>query len=316
MKTDEQIVEQAIEWMLQLEQGDLPATERAAFERWKAADPRHSTAYANLTQSVRQFDVPRKVGAAPAILRNTLQQKSKRRKTLKRIAALAGLTVGAGALLDQFTPVGGLTADLHTSTGERRRTILADGSVVTLNARSSADHLILPSLRQIRLFAGEIQVQVAAQGALPFSIDTAHGSVSLPAGTLMLRYQELRTDIVALQAAPLLTTRNGARAELASGQRTWFDQDSIASPHQINGGENSWVDGYYTASDTPLAEVVAALRPYRKGILRLDPAVAQLRISGTFPLDDTDRVLSALASALPIAVTRVSPYWVSISSRA
>jgi transmembrane sensor len=315
MGKDEKIVEQAIEWMLQLEQGDLPPGERAAFEQWKAADPRHAMAYANLSQSVQQFDVPRQVGAAPVILRNTLQQKSKRRKALKRIAALAGLAVGAAALLDRVTPVAALTADLHTGTGQRQRTTLADGSIITLNARSAIDHLISPVLRQVRLLEGEIQVQIAAANALPFSIETVHGSVSATAGTLMLGLQPLRTDLVAQQAAALLRTRNGQHATLAAGQRTWFDQDEIGAPRAAGGAENSWVEGYYTASDNSLEEVVAAQRPYRKGLLRLDPAVAQLRISGAFPLDDTDRALSALASALPITVNRVSPYWVSISGR-
>ncbi|WP_288408559.1 FecR domain-containing protein [uncultured Herbaspirillum sp.] len=317
MKNEDKIVEQAIDWMLQIEQGELGAGQQIAFERWKAADPRHATAYANLTQSVQQFDIPRQVGAAPDILRNTLQQKSRRRKTLKQIAALAGLAVGAGALLNRITPLEGLSADLHTGTGERQRSVLADGSIVTLNARSAIDHQILPGSRQIRLLAGEMQLQVAAHGALPFSVDTVHGSASLMDGTLMLALQPLRTDLVALQAAQVLvTTRNNTRGALAGGQHSWFDSDSIGTPRANAGGEASWVDGYYTASNSSLAEVVAALRPYRKGIVRLDPAVAELRISGAFPLDDTDRALSALASALPITVSRVSPYWVTISSRA
>ncbi|MFJ3054428.1 DUF4880 domain-containing protein [Herbaspirillum sp. NPDC087042] len=315
MSSEEKIVEQAIEWMLLLEQGDLSTSERARFEHWQAADPRHAMAYANLAQSVQQFDVPRQVGAAPGILRNTLQQKSKRRKTLKQIAALAGLAVSAGVLLDRVTPLGSLSADLHTATGQRQRTTLADGSVLILNARSAIDHLIRPDLRQVRLLAGELQVQVAQRGALPFSVETVHGSASATAGILTMSLQTMRTDVVAAQASALIHTRNGTRGELAAGRHTWFDTDTVAPPRPNDGSEGAWVDGYFTASDTTLADVVAALRPYRKGLLRLDPAVAQLRISGAFPLDDTDRALSALASALPISVSRLSPYWVSISTR-
>jgi len=62
-------------------------------------------------------------------------------------------------------------------------------------------------------------------------------------------------------------------------------------------------------------DVVSALRPYRKGVIRLEPVIAQLRVSGAFPLDDTDHALTALAASLPIAVTRVTPYWVTISAR-
>lgn len=316
MENEEKIVEQAIDWMLQIEQGQLSPGKQAAFEQWKAADARHAKAYANLAQSVQQFDIPRQVGAAPEILRNTLQQKSRRRKTLKQIAVLAGLAVGAGVLADRVIPLAGLSADLHTGTGQRRRTLLADGSIIILNARSAVDHQISEGVRQVRLLAGEMHLQVAARTGLPFAIATVHGSVELLAGTLMMALQPARTELVAVQAAQVgVITRNNTRGRLTGGQHAWFDSDRIGAALANAGGEASWVEGYYTAANNTLAEVVAALRPYRKGMLRLDPAVAGLRISGAFPLDDTERALSALASALPISVTRVSPYWVTISAR-
>lgn len=287
----------------------------AAFERWRAADPRHDLAYANLTQSVRQFDVPRQLGATTKVLRNTLETQKDRRKTLRRIAVLAGLGVGAGALLNQITPLGGISADLRTGTGERQTVTLADGSVVTLNARSSADQLIDQSRRLIRLLAGELQIRVMARDQLPFSIETVHGSTETQSGTLLVRSLAEHTEVVSLQSFANVATLNGQRAQLQPGQHIWFNQDSVASIENNRGNENSWVDGYYTALNTPLVDVVGALRLYRKGLIRLDPAVAELRVSGAFPLDDTDRALTALAANLPIAVTRVTPYWVTISAQ-
>jgi transmembrane sensor len=313
--TEEKIVEQAIEWMLQLELPTTTEADRAAFERWRAADRRHETAYANLAQSVSQFDVPRQLGATTEVLRTTLQQQKDRRKTLRRIAILAGLSVGAGALVNQITPIRGISADLHTGTGERQTYTLADGSVVILNARSSADQWIDQSRRLIRLLSGELQIRVAAQALSPFSIETAHGSTSTHNGTLLIRSLAERTEVVSLQAIADLATLKGQSARLQPGQHTWFGEDSVGLIKDNRGNENSWVDGYYTALDAPLMDVVSALRPYRKGVIRLEPVIAQLRVSGAFPLDDTDHALTALAASLPIAVTRVTPYWVTISAR-
>jgi transmembrane sensor len=314
--TEEKIVEQAIEWMLRLELPDVTKADRAAFERWCAAEPRHEIAYANLTQSVRQFDVPRQLGATTTVLRATLQQQKDRRKTLRRIAALAGLSVGAGVLVNQVTPILDMNADLRTGTGERQTYTLTDGSIVTLNARSSADRWIDQSRRLIRLAAGELQVQVAPLARRPFLIETAQGSASTLSGTLLLRSVAERTEVVSLQSLANLTTRNGQSRQLQPGQHTWFNRDTVA-PVQINrGSESSWVDGYYTAYDAALIDVIAALRPYRRGVIRVDPAVAQLRISGAFPLDDTDHALNALAAALPVAVARFTPYCVTISALA
>lgn len=314
--SEEKIVEQAIEWMLRLELPDLTSADRAAFEHWRAADARHERAYANLAKSVRQFDVPRQLGASTEVLRVTLQQKKDRRKALQRIAVLAGLGVGAGVLVNQVTPILGMDADLRTGTGERQTFTLADGSVVTLNARSSADRWIDQGRRLLRLATGELQIEVAAQAQHPFVIETAQGSASTLSGSLLVRSLAERTEVVSLQSLTKLATLDGRSGQLQPGQHTWFDRGAIAAIQTNRGSENSWVDGYYTAFNAALIDVIGALRPYRRGVIRVDPAVAQLRVSGAFPLDDSDHALDALAATLPVTVARFTPYWVTISALA
>jgi transmembrane sensor len=47
-------------------------------------------------------------------------------------------------------------------------------------------------------------------------------------------------------------------------------------------------------------------------LLRVDPAVASLRVSGLYRLDDSDQVLDTLARTLPIRIARRSDLWVSV----
>ena len=61
-----------------------------------------------------------------------------------------------------------------------------------------------------------------------------------------------------------------------------------------------------------LADFVQELSRYRPGWLRCDPAVADLRVSGVFQIDDTDRALAAVAHALPVRVERRTRYWVTL----
>lgn len=68
------------------------------------------------------------------------------------------------------------------------------------------------------------------------------------------------------------------------------------------------------ADELRLDAFVAELERYRPGLLRCDPAVAGLRVSGVFPLDDTDRILAMLPSVLPVRVRQRSRYWVSIQA--
>ena len=49
------------------------------------------------------------------------------------------------------------------------------------------------------------------------------------------------------------------------------------------------------------------LSRYRPGLLRVEPQVAGLRLSGAFQLDDTDTVLDSLARMLPIDVLYRTP---------
>jgi len=57
---------------------------------------------------------------------------------------------------------------------------------------------------------------------------------------------------------------------------------------------------------------VAELARHRPGVLRCSPEVAGLRVSGALSLRDTDAALHALADRLPIAVRRLTRYWVSV----
>ncbi len=67
--------------------------------------------------------------------------------------------------------------------------------------------------------------------------------------------------------------------------------------------------------DDPLEHVVDALRPYSRGFVRVAPEVRDLRVQGVFPLNDPDRVFTALAETLPIRVDRYSPWLTLIRAK-
>ena len=45
----------------------------------------------------------------------------------------------------------------------------------------------------------------------------------------------------------------------------------------------------------------------------MTPEVADLRITGSFPLHDTDKALSALLPTLPVQIEQHTPYWVTVA---
>jgi transmembrane sensor len=48
-------------------------------------------------------------------------------------------------------------------------------------------------------------------------------------------------------------------------------------------------------------------------VLRIDPQIASLRLSGVFPLADTDRILATLPSVLPVRVQWSTRFWVTVT---
>ena len=54
---------------------------------------------------------------------------------------------------------------------------------------------------------------------------------------------------------------------------------------------------------------------YRPGLIVCHPAIADLRLSGVFPVADTDKVLAALANSLPVQVRTRTRFWVTVEPR-
>ena len=77
----------------------------------------------------------------------------------------------------------------------------------------------------------------------------------------------------------------------------------------------AWTQGTLVADNITLRDVVRELRRYRKGHLGIADEVADLTVYGNFPIQDTDRVLAMLASALPIRIEQPYVWWTSIEKR-
>ncbi|MCY1306948.1 Protein FecR [compost metagenome] len=70
------------------------------------------------------------------------------------------------------------------------------------------------------------------------------------------------------------------------------------------------------AERQPLGQFLAELARHRPGLLRCSDDVAELLLTGVFPLADTDSILAALERSLPVRVSYRTRYWVSVQRRA
>ena len=98
-------------------------------------------------------------------------------------------------------------------------------------------------------------------------------------------------------------------------QQTVFDAGQVGAATDADAGQASWEHGMLAATNWRLADLVDELARYRRGFLRCDPAVADLRVSGAFPLHGIDAGLRLLEKTLPVRISRITPYWVSVTAR-
>ncbi len=316
-----QALEQAAEWLVRLQDGASSA-DRAACEQWRASDPQHAMAWERAERLMDQLGTLPPELAMPVL--NRAPHAARRNAITRIVAAMLAVPVAwSGWRYAQQQP---WVADIHTAVGERRTVTLADGTSVTLNTASAIDVRYTAAERLIVLRNGEILVRSGhAPDAGPLRVQTPEGTMQ-PLGTVFnARRYESSTSLTVLEGAVRITpadTVNAANAADAAqvinaGSQTRFNRRHIAPTRAADPALNAWTRGMLLADHMRLDELVAELSRYRNGVVRADSAVAALRVSGAFPIGDSERTLDMLVSTYPVdAVQRLRGYWITLIPRA
>jgi transmembrane sensor len=316
---DELVRRAAMAWQVTLWSGEVTAEQQNAFERWLQADPGHQRAWQQVQRLGRELqglhgDVASKVLRAP-------RSQAARRNVLRGLGALLG--TGALALGIRETPQWqSATADHRTVRGERRRLALPDGTQLDLNTASAVDLRYTERERRIILRTGEILVATAHERVAvhrPFVVETACGLVrALGTRFTVRRFEEQARDDVLVQvmegAVEITPRRGGNTQRVQAGEQARFTESGVEPPDMGNPLAGAWTRGLMVAERQRLEDFLSELSRYRPGVLRCDPAVADLIVSGVYPLVDTDAVLQSLVQVLPIGVRMTTRYWVTVTT--
>ncbi|WP_455925789.1 FecR domain-containing protein [Pseudomonas putida] len=302
------VARQAAQWLMRLHGQPPGAAQQHACAQWRAAHPDHERAWQRVQQVQQQLG-----GLPPALAMGTLNRE--RRQALKTLLVL-GATLPAGYLGYRFGAAQGWAADYRTAVGERQQVILADGSVVNLNTDSAIDVRFDATQRLIQLLRGEIFIISGADRASahhrPLRVASADG-VMEPLGTRFnVRQFDTGTQVTVLEGRVMATPRRAHFQIVEAGQQVRFDRQGFGPLQAAQAQLSLWTKGQLVADDLPLADFVRELGRYRPGVLRCDPSVADLRISGAFQLDNSDAILAALPTTLAVRVSYRTRYWVTV----
>jgi len=290
--------------------GSLDA--QAEFAAWLAADAQHAHAYAQLQDSYR---AARRVPAHMAA-RWTVPAPSPRRPLLRSLrvlpyaaAAMLLLSVGAGGYQWwQQQPT--FSQAYATARGQRLAVALPDGSSMQLDTATQLHVTVYRKRREVRLAHGEALFQVQAKQGQPFNVLSGPLTVTV-VGTQFSVRNTLEHDgqlRVAVQHGQVRVA--GARQEqvdLRAGQGVSSDAGGRLSKvaSLAPGSVAPWRDGRVTFDNVPLGAALAEFERYGDtGLAVRDPAVARLRIGGSFSLAQLDRFAAALPQLLPVHVVR------------
>ncbi|MHA7917660.1 FecR family protein [Alloalcanivorax xenomutans] len=311
---------EAAEWIATLHSGAVTEEERQACRCWRRADVRHERAYVraeSLWHRLEPVSGRHRPEAGPVLGKVLGPVRRNRRTSLLALAGLLGLGLAWWPLWSL-----NLTSDYHAAVGEQRQVTLPDGSSLILNSGAAVDVDYDGDERRVILRDGDVYATVAPDPDRPFVVATGLGSaralgtryaVSLRDRNMAVVVTESSVQVCA--ATPPPPARH-ACVDAHAGQRTAIDGKSIKSPRGVDVRlATAWLDRRLVADDQPLTTVLEELARYRSGLLRFDDLeLAGLRVSGVFPLDDTDQALALLADYLPIQVTNYTR-WLTVIGR-
>jgi transmembrane sensor len=301
-----QIARAVAQWLALLESGTANEQDLAGLQRWRDSCASHEQAWQR-AQALRQrfADLP-----SALALQSLDRPEPGRRVVLKRALGAVAL-VPAAWLISRQLPLEVWRADLQTSTGERKEVRLADGSFLQLNTASAVD-VDLQS-RRLRLVEGEISLKVP--GASPLTIQARFGQVIVSQGEVCVR-QDLRGCRVSVFSGSVqLQSLQGSALVLRSGQQVSLQATGVGPISPFDVLAPGWREGVLMAKNQPLGDFLRELSTYRPGVLRWEPELEVLRVTGSFRLEDTDRVLALLAASLPLEVHSRTRYWVTLLPR-
>jgi transmembrane sensor len=310
------ILGEAADLLVQLHSGSATSSDHQVIAQWRNRSAEHARAWQRAEALLGEF---RSVPANLAI--QTLQRAAhkdglSRRQTLTCLGLF--LMAGPLGIASQRMPWQQWTADQRTAVGEQKSLQLPDGSHVLLNTASAVDIAFNLHERRIVLLDGEVLISTAKDpGTRPFIVETPQGIARALGTRFCVRTTGSRSQVSVLEGlvevTPQLLTKS---TTLKAGERQSFKLNRFDPLENFDTNALAWDKGMLLANNMRLDELLGELSRYRPGVLRCHADVAGLRVSGAFSLRDTDASLRLLSDTLPLKISSLTRYWLSVEPRA
>ncbi|RYM65683.1 iron dicitrate transport regulator FecR [Serratia liquefaciens] len=305
-----QALKMAAQWFALLCDENVTEHQRQQWQAWHQQNEDHRWAWQRVEALQSQLQ-----GVPGKFSYRTLDQAGRqstldRRTLLKSLLLLLGV---GGSWLGFQSPLGReLRADYRTATGEIKPIVLSDGSQLVLNTASAVDVRYSAEKRLILLHSGEISL-ITGRDDRPFWVESRQGAMRALGTHFLVRENDDQTQLTVLEHAveAQLAQFPQEKRRVNAGEQISFSAAAFGQQRAAGNGD-SWTRGVLSVSQWRLDQVLAELARYRHGRLDCDPAIAGLRVSGSFPLREPDRALLLLSQTLPIRLQSFTRYWLKV----
>jgi transmembrane sensor len=294
----------AARWFVRLQEPAMDLKEYRRFEAWLDEHPQHRDEFQLLQGLWTAADlVPAKRLQALCETPPT----HRRRSLLARYAVAAGVAavaLGLG-LFSGLNHPATYTAEFSTALGERRHVALPDGSVIDLNSRSRVQVRYEQDRRGVELTEGEAMFSVEHDSSRPFVVEAGSGKVTVTGTRFDVRRDLSQTRVAVEQGTVKVQGQGPDVVSLTAGLGTQINaQGQVAAAYAVNPAElTAWRSGKLVFNNASLSEVAAEVSRYRdKPLTVANDNVGHLRLTSVFKSDNTEALLKALPSILPVAV--------------
>jgi len=237
------------------------------------------------------------------------------------LAAVVLAVTGSGGYLawDHWQQQPVFAQSFSTERGQQLDVQLPDGSRLRLDTATQVEVVLYRQRREVRLPEGQALFQVQGDNARPFDVLAEGVKVTVVGTRFSVRHTagivgdagvRVAVEEGRVRVASQVGQEDGAGVQapatavvLTAGQQVASDSAGRLSPvgPVAAAGVAPWRDGRITFDNVPLAQALAEFERYGPTQLRVhDPAVAALRVTGTFDPRRLANFRQALPKVLPV----------------